>query len=78
MRDYVKFVTASKNYMTYSTLKNLEEKLNGGIFLKVHRSFIVNINKIDDIRGNTIYLQGNQIPIGKGHKDELVKRLNIL
>lgn len=78
MRDYVKFVTASKNYITYSTLKNLEEKLNGDEFLKVHRSYIVNINKIDDIRGNTIYLQGNQIPIGKGHKEELVKRLNIL
>jgi DNA-binding LytR/AlgR family response regulator len=78
MRDYVKFVTAAKNYVTYSTLKNLEEKLNGSAFLKVHRSFIVNINKIDDIRGNTIYLQGNQIPIGKGHKDELVRRLNIL
>jgi DNA-binding LytR/AlgR family response regulator len=78
MRDYVKFVTASRNYTTYSTLKNLEEKLNGGKFLKVHRSFIVNINKIDDIRGNTIYLQGNQIPIGKGHKDELARRLNIL
>lgn len=78
MRDYVKFVTASKNYITYSTLKNLEEKLHGDEFLKVHRSYIVNINKIDDIRGNTIYLQGNQIPIGKGHKEELVKRLNIL
>ena len=78
MRDYVKFVTATKNYITYSTLKNLEEKLNGDEFLKVHRSFIVNINKIDDIRGNTIYLQGNQIPIGKGHKDDLVRRLNIL
>jgi DNA-binding LytR/AlgR family response regulator len=78
MRDYVKFVTASKNYITYSTLKNLEEKLTGDEFLKVHRSYIVNINKIDDIRGNTIYLQGNQIPIGKGHKEELVKRLNIL
>ena len=78
MRDYVKFVTASKSYITYSTLKNLEEKLNGDQFLKVHRSYIVNINKIDDIRGNTIYLQGNQIPIGKGHKEELVKRLNIL
>jgi DNA-binding LytR/AlgR family response regulator len=78
MRDYVKFVTAGKNYVTYSTLKNLEEKLSGYTFLKVHRSYIVNINKIDDIRGNTIYLHGNQIPIGKGHKDDLVKRLNIL
>src|SRR5579872_4389737 len=78
MRDYVKFVTAAKNYITYSTLKNLEEKLQGDEFLKVHRSYIVNINKIDDIRGNTIYLQGNQIPIGKGHKEELAARLNIL
>jgi DNA-binding LytR/AlgR family response regulator len=78
MRDYVKFVTASQKYVTYSTLKHLEEKLSKTIFLKVHRSYIVNINKIDDIRGNTIYLQGNQIPIGKGHKDEVLKRLNIL
>ncbi|HLI93762.1 MAG TPA: LytTR family DNA-binding domain-containing protein, partial [Puia sp.] len=78
MRDYVKFVTPSKNYVTYSTLKNMEEKLSGATFLKVHRSYIVNLNKIDDIRGNTIYILGNQIPIGKGHKDGLEGRLNIL
>jgi DNA-binding LytR/AlgR family response regulator len=78
MRDYVKFVTQAKNYITYSTLKNMEEKLVGPNFLKVHRSYIVNITKIDDIRGNTIYLLGNQIPIGKGHKDEVAARLNIL
>ena len=78
MRDYVKFVTPAKSYVTYSTLKNMEEKLIGPNFLKVHRSYIVNINKIDDIRGNTIYLLGNQIPIGKGHKDEVTARLNIL
>lgn len=78
MRDYVKFVTPAKSYITYSTLKNMEEKLVGPNFLKVHRSYIVNITKIDDIRGNTIYLLGNQIPIGKGHKDEVAARLNIL
>jgi DNA-binding LytR/AlgR family response regulator len=78
MRDYVKFVTAAKTYISYNTLKNLEEKLNGPVFLKVHRSFIININKIDDIRGNTVYLQGNPIPVSKDHKEELVRRLNIL
>lgn len=78
MRDYVKFVTEGKSYITYSTLKNMEEKLTGQNFLKVHRSYIVNITKIEDIRGNTIYLQGNQIPVGKAHKDELSGRLNIL
>ena len=78
MRDYVKFVTPVKNYVTYSTLKNMEEKLIGQTFLKVHRSYIVNLSKIDDIRGNTIYILGNQIPIGKGHKEDLEARLNIL
>jgi DNA-binding LytR/AlgR family response regulator len=78
MRDYVKFVTPGKTYITYSTLKSMEEKLAGPSFLKVHRSYIININKIDDIRGNTIYVQGNAIPVGKGHKEELAARLNIL
>jgi len=78
MRDYVKFVTPGKTYITYSTLKSMEEKLAGPSFLKVHRSYIININKIDDIRGNTIYVQGNPIPVGKGHKEELAARLNIL
>jgi DNA-binding LytR/AlgR family response regulator len=78
MRDYVKFVTQAKSYITYSTLKNMEEKLDGQTFLKVHRSYIVNLSKIDDIRGNTIYILGNQIPIGKGHKEDLEARLNIL
>jgi len=78
MRDYVKFVTPGKTYITYSTLKSMEEKLGGPSFVKVHRSYIININKIDDIRGNTIYVQGNAIPVGKGHKEELAARLNIL
>ena len=78
MRDYVKFVTSAKTYITYSTLKNMEERLAGQIFIKVHRSYIININKIDDIRGNMVYVQGSAIPIGKGHKEELAARLNIL
>jgi DNA-binding LytR/AlgR family response regulator len=78
MRDYVKFITNAKSYVTHSTLKNLEEKMNKAIFMKVHRSYIVNISKIDDIQGNTIYIQGKQVPIGKGHKDEVIRRLNIL
>ena len=78
MRDYVKFVTPAKTYITYSTLKNMEERLAGQIFIKVHRSYIININKIDDIRGNTVYVQGSPIPVGKGHKEELATRLNIL
>lgn len=78
MRDYVKFVTPGKTYITYSTLKNMEERLAGQDFIKVHRSYIININKIDDIRGNEVYVQGSPIPVGKGHKEDLAARLNIL
>ena len=78
MGDYVKFVTAEKKYVSLNTLKNLEEKLSKKDFLKVHRSYIVNITKIDDLQGNTVYINGNAIPIGKAHKEDVMKRLNII
>ena len=78
MGDYVRFVTALKKYVTLNTMKNLEEKLNKETFLKVHRSYIVNIPRIDDVQGNTIYIAGNEVPIGKGHREEVLKRLNIV
>jgi len=78
MGDYVKFVTASKKYVTLNTIKNLEEKLDKATFLKVHRSYLVNLTKIDDLDGNILLIQGNQVPISKGHRDEVLKRLNIL
>ena len=79
MGDYVKFVTAdSKKYITHNTIKNLEEKVNRQTFIKVHRSYIININKIDDIRENDLFIKGNEIPVSKAHKPDVLKRLNII
>jgi DNA-binding LytR/AlgR family response regulator len=78
MGDYVKFVTADKKYVTHNTIKNLEEKVNRQTFMKVHRSYIININKIDDIRENDLFIKGNEIPISKAHKSDVLKRLNII
>jgi len=78
MGDYVKFVTAEKKYITHNTIKNLEEKVNKQCFMKVHRSYIINISKIDDIRENDLFIKGNEIPISKAHKPEVIKRLNII
>lgn len=78
MGDYVKFVTPEKKYVTHNTIKNLEEKINKGCFMKVHRSYIINITKIDDIRENDLFIKGNEIPISKAHKSEIMKRLNII
>lgn len=78
MGDYVKFVTNDKKYITHNTIKNLEEKVNRQCFVKVHRSYIINITKIDDIRENDLYIKGNEIPVSKSHKADVLKRLNII
>jgi len=76
--DYVKFITAQKNYISLYTIKSLEEKLNKHSFLKVHRSYLVNTAKINDLRGNTLYIQGHQVPVSKAHKEEIIQRLKVL
>lgn len=78
MGDYVKFVTADKKLVSHNTIKNLEEKLNGDHFMKVHRSFIINIHKIDDIRENDLYINGIEIPLSKNHRTEVLKKITIL
>lgn len=78
MGDYVRFVTPEKKYITHNTIKNLEEKVDRSLFMKVHRSYIINILKIDDIRENDLFIKGIEIPISKAHKPEVLKRLNII
>lgn len=78
MGDYVKFVTRDKKYVTYNTIKNLEEKINKDCFMRVHRSYIINLLKIDDIRENDLFINGIEIPISKNLRADVLKRLTIL
>jgi DNA-binding LytR/AlgR family response regulator len=76
--DYVKYFTDSKFYLTHSTLKAVEEKMKTKHFMKVHRSYIVNLNKIKDIQDNSIVINGKVIPISKSMKPEVMGRINIV
>ena len=76
--DYVKFVTDQKNYLSLSTLKSIEEKLDDKMFVKVHRSYIINTKKINDIEDNTILIGKHVIPISKAHRKIVLDRLNII
>lgn len=78
MGDYVKFVTADRKFITHNTMKNLETKFSGRGFLKVHRSYMVNLNAIDDIQDNTLYVKGNQIPVSKTNRSSVFERINIV
>ena len=78
MGDYVKVHTAPKFHVVHATLKSIEEKLPSTKFLRVHRSYIVAINKIDFIQEGTISIGKTTIPVADTHKANLNKRLNLL
>ncbi len=76
--DYILIKTEGKNYTVHSTLKKIEEKLPKDLFLKVHRSFIINIKKIIDIEDNSVLIKKDIIPVSRSNRPELMKRLNLL
>lgn len=76
--DYILIKTEGKNYTVHSTLKKIEEKLPDHLFLKVHRSYIINIKKIVDIEDNSVLIARDVIPISRSNRPELMKRLNLL
>jgi DNA-binding LytR/AlgR family response regulator len=76
--DYILIKTDDKNYTVHSTLKKIEDKLPESLFLKVHRSYIINIKKIIDIEDNSVLIAKDVIPISRSNRPELMKRLNLL
>ncbi len=76
--DYIYIKTDTKNYTVHSTLKKIEDKLPQDIFLKVHRSFIINTTKIVDIEDNSILIGKDVIPVSRTNRVELMRRLNLL
>lgn len=76
--DYIYVKTEEKTYTVHSTLKKIEEKLPNDLFLKVHRSFIINVDKIIDIKDNSVLIKKDIIPVSRSNRPELMKRLNLL
>lgn len=76
--DYIHIKTDGKNYIVHSTLKKIEDKLPKDIFLKIHRSYIINFKKIIDIEDNTVLIGKDVIPLSRSNRPELMNRLNLL
>jgi DNA-binding LytR/AlgR family response regulator len=76
------FIEASQNYcliyatnaklMTPTSMRSLEEQLPAGKFLRVQKSYIVAIDKIQSLAGNEIVIEKHKIPVSKNYKDELM------
>lgn len=80
LKDYVVINTAQTRYTIHSTMKEIEKKLSSVEFVRAHRSFIVNIDKIVAIEYPNLILEEDKktIPIGGSYKDDLLKRLNMI
>lgn len=76
--DYALFKTKAKGYIVHTTIKKVEDRLGQFNFLKVHRSFVVNISKIVDIEESNLLIDDKVIPISRANKDSLINRLNLL
>jgi DNA-binding LytR/AlgR family response regulator len=78
MGDYVKVFTQQKFHAIHTTLKTVEEKLPPNKFLRVHRSYIVALNKIEKIEEGVIVINNKPVPVADAYRNTLNKRLNIL
>ena len=78
MGDYVKVHTQHKFHVLHSTLKAIEEKLPQSKFIRVHRSYIISINKIDSIQDGVIAIGKSTIPVADTYRSALNKRINLL
>ena len=78
MGDYVKVFTPQKFHIVHATLKSIEDKLPSLKFMRVHRSYIVALNKIDYIEEGVISINGTAIPVADAYRTALNSRLNLL
>ena len=80
LKDYVVINTLNTRYTIHSTMKDIEAKLPDNDFIRVHRSFIVRLDKITAIEQSNLILENDKkvIPVGGSYKDDLQKRLNLV
>ena len=77
-RNYSKMFTKKKTFLISSPLKAVEKKINSQKLMRVHRSFMVNLDAIDEIDEYYVFITGKAIPVSKSYKQELNDKLKFL
>lgn len=78
MGDYVKLHTAKKFFAIHKGLRDVEERLPLDRFIRVHRSYIVALDKIDRIEQGVLIISDKPVPVADAYRNTLNKRLNVL
>lgn len=74
--DYIKVHTEKKIYVIYNRMKNIEEKLSSRDFIRIHRSFIVRIDKINNIETSNLQLGDKILPLGNMYRKDLLEKIS--
>jgi DNA-binding LytR/AlgR family response regulator len=76
--DYVKIHLVEKYHIVHATLKLFEDRLPASKFMRVHRSYIVSLDKVDYIEDNILYLNNTPVPLSESYRSIFLKNLNML
>ena len=77
-RNYCRIFTRGKEYLLVMTLKDIDEKLSPQHFLRIRRSYIVNLSQIEEVAATHVVISKKNIPVSKVMRDELLKRLQTI
>lgn len=76
VKNYVILYTETAQIVTYNTLKYYEENLPQYKFIKIHKSFLVSLSKIEKTDTNAVYVLGKELPLGDTYKNDFFERIN--
>lgn len=75
MKEYIKVVTPDKTYITHKSLTSLSDELPVDRFLRIHKSYVIALNKVKSIEGNRIQIQSYTLPIGRNYSKEVKNKI---
>src|SRR5690606_20933779 len=75
MREYVAYFLPNGKILELNSLKRLEETLPPDRFVRIHKSYIVPIDKVTTLEGNMVHIGAEKLPIGNLYKEEVLKRI---
>jgi len=76
--DYANFITLKETHTVHATLKKIERRLPAEKFHKIHRKYIINLNKIVDIEDHSVLIKDRLLPISRRSKPSLMEKLNFI
>ncbi|MDN3657040.1 response regulator [Ferruginibacter paludis] len=77
-RNYSRIFTSNREYLLSTTLKTIEEKMSMQLFMRIHRSYLINITHVDEVAESHVMIGNKAVPLGTGMREQLMHRMQTL